>query len=44
MAAVILLAPGPVLVVAVAAGLAYAAVVALVPGTVRNTIGELAGR
>ena len=44
MTAVILVAPGPVLAVAVAAGLAYAAVVALVPGTVRNMIGELAGR
>jgi O-antigen/teichoic acid export membrane protein len=44
MTAVILVAPGPVLAVAVAAGLAYAAVVAFVPGTVRNIIAEVAGR
>ena len=44
MTAVILVAPGPVVVVAIAAGLGYAAVVAFVPGRVRDIIAEVAGR
>ena len=44
MTAVILVAPGPVVAVAIAAGLAYAAVVTLVPGRVRDIMAEVAGR
>jgi hypothetical protein len=44
MTAVILVAPGPVVAVAIAAGLAYAAVVAFVPGRVRDIIAEVVGR
>jgi O-antigen/teichoic acid export membrane protein len=44
MVGVILLAPGPAIVGAAAAGVAYAAVVAALPGTVRDVLGELAGR
>jgi O-antigen/teichoic acid export membrane protein len=44
MTAVILVVPGPVVAVAFAAGLAYAAVVAFVPGRVRDIIAEVVGR
>jgi hypothetical protein len=44
MTAVILVAPGPVVAVAIAAGLAYAVVVTVVPGRVRDIVAEVAGR
>jgi O-antigen/teichoic acid export membrane protein len=44
MVAAVLIVPGPALVVAVVAGIAYAAVVAIVPGSIRDVIRDVAGR